>query len=182
MNVARRDRARQADAGQRDCRSDRGADRGAGRALIRRGLIAGLAMVLAGSVSAQSPVACHPDQLHQIADAPVDLGDGIVYQYIYPGAGGIADGLVLFTACESGVKIAAALPLLPDETRRTADEVADIMRAAMAAEEVFTAGDVIAAMTAAGAPAQLRQSPREACACALYYPEMQGEKEPWVAP
>lgn len=145
-------------------------------------LVLALALAVPCAAAAQAPVACHPDQATQIADAPVDLGEGVVYQYLYPGTAAVPDSVVLFTDCASGVKIAAALPELSDGTRRTVDEVALIMSTALTSGQTFTVDEVVAAMTQAGAPAQLRSSPREDCACALYYPEMRGDKEPWVAP
>ncbi len=166
---------------QHNRRPRRRADRRAGRGLLQLSLIGGLA--LGGTAAtAQSPVACHPDQALRIADAPVDLGSGIVYQYLYPGSGGAVDGVVLFSECASGLKIAVALPELTDGSRRTPDEVALIMQTAIESEDTFTVDDLLAAFNAAGAPAQPRRSTREACACALYYPELRGEQEPWVAP
>lgn len=141
-------------------------------------------LLLPGLAAAQSPDAaqCVPtgDEARVLSEAPVDLGDGLVAQHYLAGADDeIPDPFVVFTDCASGGLIVVALPELEDGTQRTAEQVITVMTEAVESEEAISAADMAQLFSAMGAPAQLRQSGRESCACASFYPDLVGEKTPW---
>ena len=118
-----------------------------------------------------------------VAGLPVDLGDGVVAQELFPGTLEFTPhGVTLITDCASGVRIVAAMPPLEGGEQRTFEDVVTFMSNAMGIETVLTLGEVTNMMTAAGAPAQVRQTSNEDCGCAQLYPDLRGDKAPWEGP
>lgn len=140
------------------------------------------ALVAAGPALAQEPEACIPlrDGV-ALGEVPLDLGQGFVAQSFEAAAANAPDPFVVFTECDSGFRILAARIEFPDG-RPAAEQVIDVMRAALASSEPETGAGLVERFIALGAPAQLRQSDSENCPCAVFYPEARGDKTPWEAP
>jgi len=116
------------------------------------------------------------------SDPPRDLGQGFVAQHYYAGASSqIPDAFVIIAECDSDAFLIAAMALLPEGQRRTADDIIGAMEQALASEEEVSGVDLAYRLTAIGAPAQLRRSDAERCGCAAFYPGMRGDKTPWEA-
>ncbi|SLN41385.1 hypothetical protein [Roseisalinus antarcticus] len=136
----------------------------------------------AGPVLADTaPADCVPlVDAAEMSEAPLDLGQGFVAQHYFEGAAPqVPDAFVLFTECESGVRLIAAMPRLPDGSRRTAADIIGVMQDALAAERMVGGQELASVLTSYGAPAQLRASTTETCSCDAFYPGLQGDKTPW---
>ena len=143
------------------------------------------ASLVASAASAQEigPEACLIDRDGAaMAELPVDLGDGFVAQSFAEGlVPRLEAPFVILNQCESDAFLLTRRPLLPDGERQGADEVIGAIRAALASEAEFTVLELARRLTALGAPSQLRQSAGERCGCAVFYPELRGDKTPWEA-
>ncbi|KAA9009728.1 hypothetical protein [Histidinibacterium aquaticum] len=148
--------------------------------------IAPALILAAGSAAAQAPApeACVPMSGDEaLSEVPQDLGQGFVAQaYTDAASEEVPDPFVVFTECESGFLLIAAQPELPNGERRTSDEIVGFMQEALASEVEFSGQDIAFRLTANGAPAQVRQSERQNCGCAAFYPDAGEGLTPWQPP
>lgn len=142
------------------------------------------ALVAGGPLLAQglAPEVCVPVlDGAAVGEVPVDLGQGFVAQGFEAVAANAPDPFVMFTECDSGFRILAARIEFP-AGRPTPEQVIDILREALASDAPQTGPQIVERFIALGAPAQLRRSDAETCACAVFYPEARGDKSAWEAP
>ena len=147
-------------------------------------LIAALTAAASAAVALEAgecPAERHADSQTEVASPPRDLGANIVMQVSYGPIVWGEDSVIKFTNCASGetlrtqhrmwMKIGSADP----ETGAFTVMQASIVQWP---DTVFEKTVESAALT--GDTASIGNDGRETCGCAAFYPDLRGEKEPWL--
>ncbi len=117
---------------------------------------------------------------HFSADASRDLGGGLVAQSLHAGSEGDVSTHVNFHHCASGGFIRATVSRSTDgEAYSAPTDPADLVREAIASPVTFDLEGVVELLRSRGIEAELLPSEFESCGCAVFYPELVGDKTPW---
>ncbi|MES2815866.1 MAG: hypothetical protein V4720_13280 [Pseudomonadota bacterium] len=131
----------------------------------------------------QCPVERHPDSLVDGPMPPRDLGDQVVMQVSYGAISWDDDSAIKFTDCASGETLRTLsrwwMPMgLPsDRPEETAFKVMGEM-IARSKDQAFEKAVEAGAVT--GDAVVISNDGQETCGCAAFYPELRGDKRPWV--
>ncbi len=117
---------------------------------------------------------------HFRVDAPQDLGDGFVTHHLETSEIEGSSTAALFEHCATGWEIRATIRRGGWEpTYEAPTDPADIVREAINSPETFKLEEVVAMLRSRGIEAEARSSDFESCGCAVFYPELVGDKRPW---
>jgi hypothetical protein len=123
---------------------------------------------------------------HSFGEEPLDMGSGFV---LYEGSfsyEGNLDHSLRMIHCQSGKSIAAATfvregqEIVVDDVKQ---EAKNFLIQAVSSDETFSLSDLRAGLSKIGAKAKLddEAATKEVCGCALFYPTLRGDKEPYEA-
>jgi len=112
--------------------------------------------------------------------APADLGQGFVGHVATLAIPGTFSTEVVMTDCASGQTIHAVTRSETEgQTVVAAVDPVAVLQAAIAAPETIGLDDVVAVLLDAGVVAVLRPRDTQTCGCAVFYPELRGDKPAW---
>ena len=117
---------------------------------------------------------------HFRVDAPQDLGDGFITYHLQRSVTGEQSTTALFEHCATGRSIQATIWRGGwDAAYDAPADPADFVREAIASPETFSLDEVVVLLRSQGIEAETRSSEVEDCGCAVFYPELVGDRRPW---
>ena len=155
-----------------------------------KSIVLGLAGLLATPAMALDPARCEWERAgyseYERTHPVTDLGGGMVVQFVErDDAHAARDGLRVtdvtdFDLCISGRTIEVEGDHAPS-TWEPLPRASEIVYDAVSAVETVTLERLRDRLRAAGFEARIRSAPREeSCGCAVFYPELRGDKLPWT--
>jgi hypothetical protein len=117
---------------------------------------------------------------HFRVDAPHDLGDGFITYHLEVSAIEGSSTATLFEHCATGRSIQATIRRGGWEPTYLAPvDPAELVREAIASPATFSLEEVVDLLRSQGIEAETRSSEFEECGCAVFYPELVGDRRPW---
>lgn len=117
---------------------------------------------------------------HLSVDMPRDLGGGFVEQHLHSGAEGEVSTHANIEHCATGSFIRATVSRSTgSESYEAPADPAELVREAIGSPDTFTLDEVVELLRSRGIEAEMISTDFESCGCAVFYPELVGDKTPW---